>query len=923
MNERIRTSFRFVGDWPWWAALALALVLGGAAWFLYRRDTRRLSNAFRWLLPTLRALAIALLVFMLCGPVLHHRKVIGQLSKLFLFVDGSKSMGLTDSSMDAGRKILILQRLGMLPEGAASLDLPKAGEALAEAQSLAERARTQPKAPMDQWIAMVRGFAAKVEEARQLNVKAGGDAGRVDAFRRELAEPAAEIARREFKQLDDRNRAIQDLSRLVDAAARWQTEWRQRFDKETAALVAQENSPLQAAFAKFDAMPRAQRLQALLMEGGKETLLAKFGENHDVHLLALVGAEALQLWQPGARDSVMPSSLPKPEGEITNLATGIKNSAAAQTSTGHEAMVLFSDGQHNEGESPLEVAQLLAARGVPLFTVGFGSQVRPHDLAVVTVDGPDSVFFKDNVHGVITLKDDMPPGLPFTITVSDGEKALWQKPLLTEGHGLRKLAFDFSIDDVVQERLKAHQNDVEIAGAPLDLKVSVSQVEGDREPSNNVGHFRFRAVTQKRRILLLDGRPRWETRYIRNMFERDEQWEVSTVIAGATASQNGLLHGSQPDQFPDDPALLQSFDLIFFGDIPRSAFSAGEKSDELQWIQDFVAKRGGAIVFIDGALGHLKEYAGTPLAPLFPVEWKNAGVREGITGLQLSPEAARLAPFALANEKSQNAEVWSHLQPPHWISGASALPGASVLVEAAVGAQKLPAVVYRPFGAGKVLYHAFDDSWRWRYEVADLYHVKYWNQVANWVAELPFAVRDKFVSIDAGGITYRPGESADLRVRLRDGEGRPVTNAAVDAVLSRDGLKIATIRLAPDENAGGLFRGKTASLEPGNYEVAVQSVAIAERDAKARTDFKVEPRATGELTQLDLNEDLLRRMAAATGGEYLREENISRLADLLAPMSQGRVIESDTILWQSYWWFALVVLLLTAEWILRKRAGML
>jgi hypothetical protein len=64
-------------------------------------------------------------------------------------------------------------------------------------------------------------------------------------------------------------------------------------------------------------------------------------------------------------------------------------------------------------------------------------------------------------------------------------------------------------------------------------------------------------------------------------------------------------------------------------------------------------------------------------------------------------------------------------------------------------------------------------------------------------------------------------------------------------------------------------------------------------------------------------------MASATGGEYLREENISRLTDLLAPMSQGRVIESDTILWQSYWWFALVVLLLTAEWILRKRAGML
>ena len=185
----------------------------------------------------------------------------------------------------------------------------------------------------------------------------------------------------------------------------------------------------------------------------------------------------------------------------------------------------------------------------------------------------------------------------------------------------------------------------------------------------------------------------------------------------------------------------------------------------------------------------------------------------------------------------------------------------------------LPAVVYRPFGAGKVLYHAFDDSWRWRYEVADQNHVRYWNQVANWIAELPFAVRDKFISLDAGAITYRPGETADLRVRLRDGEGRPVTDTVVDAVLYRDGKRMATIRLAPDENAGGLFRGQTAALEPGEYQVAVESVAIAERDSRARAEFKVESSDTGELTQLALNEDLLKQMATASGGTYLRESS--------------------------------------------------
>jgi hypothetical protein len=105
--------------------------------------------------------------------------------------------------------------------------------------------------------------------------------------------------------------------------------------------------------------------------------------------------------------------------------------------------------------------------------------------------------------------------------------------------------------------------------------------------------------------------------------------------------------------------------------------------------------------------------------------------------------------------------------------------------------------------------------------------------------------------------------------------------------------------------------------------VAVESVAIAERDSRARTEFKVEPSETGELTQLALNEDLLKQIATTSGGTYLREEQLPQLLDLLAPMSQGRVIESETVLWQSSWWFLPLIGLLTVEWILRKRAGLL
>ena len=74
---------------------------------------------------------------------------------------------------------------------------------------------------------------------------------------------------------------------------------------------------------------------------------------------------------------------------------------------------------------------------------------------------------------------------------------------------------------------------------------------------------------------------------------------------------------------------------------------------------------------------------------------------------------------------------------------------------------------------------------------------------------------------------------------------------------------------------------------------------------------------------LNANEDLLRQVASQSGGEFFREEEAGELLSRLEPLSRERVFESDTALWQSWWWFTPLVALLTVEWILRKWTGML
>jgi hypothetical protein len=148
-------------------------------------------------------------------------------------------------------------------------------------------------------------------------------------------------------------------------------------------------------------------------------------------------------------------------------------------------------------------------------------------------------------------------------------------------------------------------------------------------------------------------------------------------------------------------------------------------------------------------------------------------------------------------------------------------------------------------------------------------------------------------------------------------------NTGAEALIYRDGKKVATVKLAGDENAAGLFQGQVGALPGGSYEVRVRAEGAPEPDGALKTEFKVQPREAGELAVLNANEDLLKQVAAQSGGEYFREEDAAELVSRLELLSRERVFESDTALWQSWWWFAPLVALLTLEWILRKWTGML
>ncbi len=1114
------TELRFVGDLRIWYGIPLALIVGVIIWKLYRRETRTRKDILSWLLPLLRTLAVILLILLLTEPVLRHRWIVGQLARIFVFVDDSRSMSVTDENMSADRKLLAAVNLGYLSDDLLPEDILAALQTLDRAQRRVEQlpvtdadktsdtdlniaaqlladleeahkhlkkikldddllplptqkgkilyefwdhlngseiknllqSKNFPHKPAgaklldkieaptnwnDNYGARFSGFLhppatgeytfwissddagelylsadenpmhkkliAKVtgwvpkgqwqqspeQKSKKVRLQAGkkyylevlhkegsgedhlevgwqlpnGKIERpipsvrlscfpvaevenyqkitnrdaVETFQTELMEPARTIAQNKNQ---DRKRFVERIASLSLKAAEWRQRLQLHFERWTHQLAQSDEPQVRQALQHFEGLTRWQRIQALLLEG-ENPLLAELAESHHVELIAFDDAEIQSLWRGRAGElniaGRLPAFLPgEPDGNATNLSLSldtINNEAQAVGNASQDenanrlAAVLFTDGRHNHGSSPLPLAKELGAKGIPVFAVGFGSLRKIEDLAVVRAEHPAAVFHKDRVKGRIVLKDDMPPVRPFILKITAEDKTLWQTELKTDGSHRRFIDYDFPVEKFLQEKVSDAQRDLSYKSIPLNLNVEIIGLEQlDTQPANDQKSFRLRANFQKNKILLLAGRPRWEFRYVHNLFERDEKWQVTSLIYNPTKPGGGIKRGDNPSQFPRDRESLYTYDLIILGDFLPTLL----KQEEWRWIRDAVLLRGAGLMLIDGRRKHLRDFAATPLAEIIPVKWTDEAALKNITTLRLTEKGKLrltelgqdIAALSLATGSLNNDEVWNSLKPPHWLSVIEPLPGAEVFLEAVVENQKVPALVFRRYGAGKVLFAAFDESWRWRYRVADEYHGKYWNQTAALIMAPQFAVSDRFVSLDAGKLIYAPGQIAQIHARIRDTEGKPVFKAIVHAHLYRNDKKVNSIELVADPDSGD-FSGATGKLDVGDYQVRIQVMGYPEDQMKAVARFYVQPPDAGEMTELTCDETLLRQIAAYSSGDYFREEDSSSLADRLKPLSQGRVVETETVLLRSWWWFIAVILLFTVEWILRKRAGML
>lgn len=654
---------------------------------------------------------------------------------------------------------------------------------------------------------------------------------------------------------------------------------------------------------------RLARAEKMLLSG-TTPLLKKLTETQDVELVLLRGQQTQRVWwhrQKGKDTSgEMPASLEiQADAPITNLDNALRDALGPVTPG--TALVLLSDGQHNGPGSPEEFASTLKQSTTPIFTVGFGTEVPPPDLSVLNVLTAESVFTEENLQGRVLISDSLPAGTPAQVKISSAGKPLWEQSFTGEGKGERRFDFSFPVKELPPAAANERDKTLRLLNVQVAIQGERASLEKTR--ANNSREVALHLLTKKRKALILDGRPRWETRYIHNHFDRDERWESKLIFDDYAEKIDDC---AVQKLFPLTREELLSYDLVLIGDISPARF----KEFQLDWLAEYVEKRGGGLILIDGIHAHLKEWLKGKTAALIPVSWSSsasAGFKS--VAWSLTTDGERQQALRLSDSPSANASLWPTLPEMRWAAQVKAEPGSIILANLGNN----PAAVFRPVGAGAVLYLASDDLWRWRFQVGDLYHQRLWMQLAAWVAAPPFQAEDKKLSIGTDRLRYTPGEQSEIRVRVRNASGELVSQAEPRAFLLLDGKEIATLQLEPDPTHFGIYRTLTPPLKAGAYEIAV-----AESSSAARSDLRLSLRVADagnpEWATLTMNRPLLEAMANASGGRFLREEQAAtELPNLLQSIDRRQVTIQETNLWSSWWWFGAVIVLLTVEWLMRKR----
>jgi len=621
----------------------------------------------------------------------------------------------------------------------------------------------------------------------------------------------------------------------------------------------------------------------------------------------------------------------QPDAPVTRIGESLKQLSEETSDLPIGAVVLLSDGADNAGGISADAISALRARHIPVHTVGFGRERAEHDVELDDAVVAPRALADSRLAAKVTWRQRGYAGAKINLTVRDVSSP--------QAKVLAARTVTLGPDGNLQTETLMF--DIGGAGART-LQIAAAPLPGEENTANNTLTRVVNVGSEPRRILYVEGEPRWEYKFIRQAEEDDRMVQIASI--DRTSENKFYRQGiSDPKElangFPSRPEDLFVYQGLIIGSVEAGYFTPGQQ----ELIREFVDRRGGGLLLLGGQFAladggwnasSLTDLMPTTLPTQSATFHREADPRNGTTHTtaELAPAGIDSIITRLVDDPAANAARWKTL--PYLMDyedPGTPKPGAAVLANMITPeGRKLPLLITENFGQGRTAIMATGGSWRWQMSspLGDTAHDLFWQQLLRWlVSDTPGHVSASVPAqllLDNGAIT--------LTADVRDQQYNPAPDAKVEAhILGPSGVG-ALVEMTPVPDSPGQFQAAWSAPKTGAYLTEVTAQRSVPNQGPDRNTGTVKELGRDVLTfqrmdgvaenfHTEQNRDLLERLAAQTGGQYWKPADLGKLAGAIPFSEAGVTMRETKDLWNLPLVFLVLLLLRFSEWWLRRKWG--
>ncbi|EAQ78534.1 VWA domain-containing protein [Blastopirellula marina] len=613
-----------------------------------------------------------------------------------------------------------------------------------------------------------------------------------------------------------------------------------------------------------------------------------------------------------------------PVGGVTDLA-GSLNQVLGEDRPPGQAVLVLSDGIDTSGASAAalrKIGERANALSTPLFVRTIGTQAGVRDLQISLRQSQELAFADQEV--------------PITVRLSHsyGNPQTTELLLQRNGETVESRVVSLTDNTPIEERFYVSQKQSGL----YNYAVSAKPLDNEVTDLNNSSTLQLRVIDQPVSILLLEGKPYWDSKFLIRTLSADPSVALTSVVQMApgrflqrqvqrTSAMTADAESADPtnvssdqwkihkgaSQVLSDPEFLSQFQIILLG---RST-EAYLTDESLRQLKSWLTTSEGTLVCFRGAPA---SQLNQQLEALMPVEWspdRESHFRLALTDMgesaQWLPETGQnlaLLPSLAVSAKPEDVK-----------------PLTTVLATSSGEAEAVPLITFRPTGRGRVVVLEGSGMWRWAFlppehQQQDAVYAQLWRSLVRWLVSHAGLLPNQQIALRTDAVTLSSSQSATATLLLRPDVWKSTPNVQL---ISDSLAKPQTIVPIGDEESG-VFQVSFGRLPPGHY--TARALTGAETEMAAETSFDV----TSNLKErLDVvaRPLAMQDLALRSGAKALEGDAVDQLPEML---HQAFVEHRDrnrperivrTSAWDRWWVLVLSFGLWGCTWAVRRMSGLI